>query len=129
MIKPNRDKNELWDKDCDYAGDSDSRRSVSGFVVYILGVPAFWRSEAQRSVILSSSGAEWVAISKVKEVMFMIQSLRSMKISVKLLVTVSMDNVGVNFVESNVTTMTCWQYVNEYVENRIICVCEVSGEL
>ena len=42
-IEPNRDKNILWDMVCfsdsDYADDPDARRSVSGFILYILVVP------------------------------------------------------------------------------------------
>ena len=86
-IEPNfdKDKNEPWElvcfSDSDYAGDPDSRRSVSGYILYIKGVPICWRSKAQRSVTLSSSEAEWTALSEaVKEIMFVIQLLQSMKI-------------------------------------------------
>ncbi len=66
--------------DSDYAGDPDSRRSVSGFVDYVYGVPISWRSKAQCSVALSTSEAEWVAASEaVKDVMFVLQLLQSMK--------------------------------------------------
>ena len=45
--------------------------------------------------MLSSSNAEWVALSEaVKERMFVIQWLRCMKISVKLLFMVRVSNVG-----------------------------------
>ena len=45
--------------------------------------------------MLSSEEGKWIALSKaVKEVMFMNQLLRSMKILVKLPVMVRVDNVG-----------------------------------
>ena len=70
--------------DSDYAGDPDTRRSVSGYVIYLCGVPISWRSKAQRSVTLSSTEAEWIALSEVaKEVLFMIQVLKSMGIELK----------------------------------------------
>jgi hypothetical protein len=52
-----------------WAGDTEATISVTGFIIYILGVPICWRSKGQKGVTLSSSEAEYVAISKVvKEV-------------------------------------------------------------
>ena len=66
-----------------------SRRSVSGFILYVLYVPDSWHSKAQKSVILSSSEAKWEAFSEVvKEIMFMIKLLGNMKISIELPVMV-----------------------------------------
>ena len=43
--------------------------SVSGFVLYVLGVPVSWRLKTQMSMTLISSKAEWVALSEgVKEI-------------------------------------------------------------
>ncbi len=36
----------IFFSDCDYDGDLDSRRSVSGIVLYVRGVPVGWRSKA-----------------------------------------------------------------------------------
>ncbi len=88
-IQPIQGSEQPWElvcfSDSNFAGDPDSRRSVSGFVLYVCGVPISWRSKAQCSVILSSSEAEWVVSSEaVKEVMFVFQLLQSMKIKVKL---------------------------------------------
>ena len=99
--------------DSDYAGDPDSRRSVSGFILYVRGVPICWRSKAQRSVTLSSSEAEWVALSEaVKEIMFVQQLLESMKIQVRLPIIVRVDNVGAIFMSKNVTTMNRTKHVD-----------------
>jgi len=57
--------------DSDWAGDSAIRISVTGFIIYQLNLPICWRSKSQKSVTLSSSKAEYVAISDaVKEVRF-----------------------------------------------------------
>ena len=91
--------------DSNYAGDLVSRRSVNGFIHYVLGVPASWESKTQKSVRLSTSEAKWVALSEaVKEIMFMIQLLGNMKIYVKLTVMVRVSSVGVKFMTSNITT-------------------------
>jgi len=47
--------------DSDYARDSETRISVTGFCVFLMGVPISWKSRAQRNVTLSSSEAEFMA--------------------------------------------------------------------
>ena len=54
-----------------YAGDPVNSRSISDFILYVLGAPVFWQSKGHSSMALPSSEAEWVALS-VKENMFMI---------------------------------------------------------
>ena len=72
-----------------------SRRIIRGFILYALGVPVSWQSKSQKSVSLSSSEAEYIALSKaVKEMMFIVQLLGSMKIAVKYPVMVRVDNIG-----------------------------------
>jgi hypothetical protein len=45
---------------------------VTGFIIYLQGAPVCWRSMAQKGVTLSSSEAEYVAISDaVKEIKFL----------------------------------------------------------
>ena len=123
---------------CDsyYAGDPDSRRSVSGYIIYVCGVPVCWRSKAQRSVTLSSTEAEYVAISEaVKELLFVIQVLEMMMIRVTYPVIVHVDNVGAIFMSGNVTTTSRtkhvdirYKFVNEYAEDGIIKIIFVRSE-
>ena len=58
-IEPMGNSNEPWEIICfsnsDYIGVSVSRQSVSGFILYVLGVPVSWQSQSQKSVSLSSS--------------------------------------------------------------------------
>jgi hypothetical protein len=37
------------------AGDAETRIRVTGFIIYLLGVPICWRSKGQKGVTLSSS--------------------------------------------------------------------------
>ena len=77
---------------------------------------------------LSSSEVEYIALSEVvKEVMFMVLFLGSMKLSIKYIVMVGVDNVGAIFMASNITTTSCtkhmdirYKYVKEYVEDGIV---------
>jgi hypothetical protein len=48
--------------DSDYAGDKNTRQSVSGYVVYLNGALIAWRSKAQKTVTLSSTEAEYMAL-------------------------------------------------------------------
>ena len=122
--------------DSDYAGDPDSRKSVSGYILFVRGVPVAWRSKAQCSVTLSSSEAEWISLSEaVKEIMFVLQLLGAMKIKVQLPVTVLVDNVGAIFMSSNVTTSSRTKhvdirtkYVRQYVEDGIVKIVFVRSE-
>ena len=67
-----------WDLVCycdsDYAGDPDSRHSITGYILYVRGVPMCWRSKAQKTITLSSAEAEWMVLSEAtKELIFVLQ--------------------------------------------------------
>ena len=47
--------------DSDFAGDIDSRRSTSGYVVMYNGAPIVWKSQKQPTVALSTTEAEFIA--------------------------------------------------------------------
>jgi hypothetical protein len=48
--------------DSDWAGDSETRISVTVFILYLMNVPVCWRSMSQKGVTFSSTEAEYVAI-------------------------------------------------------------------
>jgi hypothetical protein len=41
--------------DSNWAGDSENRRSISGFIIFFLRCPVIWKSKQQQSATLSSS--------------------------------------------------------------------------
>ena len=49
--------------DADWAGDVADRKSTSGYVFMLLGAPVSWGSKKQSSVSLSTSEAEYIALS------------------------------------------------------------------
>ena len=82
--------------DSDFANDKDTRYSVYGYIIYFCGVPVVWKSKSMKSVVMSTTEAEYVAVSEVvKEIKFLYQMLRSMEIKVPLPIKVQVDNVGV----------------------------------
>ena len=87
--------------DSNYAGDLVGKRSVTWFIWYVLVVPGSCHPNMQRSMMLSRSEAEWASLLEtVKEIMFVIQLLLSMKISIKVAVTVKVNNVETIFMDS-----------------------------
>ena len=57
--------------DSDFAGDKETRRSVSGYCIYLFDCLICWKSKGQKHVTLSSTEAEYVAMAEVcTEIMF-----------------------------------------------------------
>ena len=139
-IAPKFDNDKQWELTCYsdryYAKEPKTRRSVSGYILYVKGVPICWRSKAQRAVTLSSSKAEWFALSEaVKEIVFVLQLLESIHIKVKIPIIVKVDNVGAIFLSGNINTGSRskhidirTKYVNEYVEDGMLKIIFVSTE-
>ena len=53
--------------DADWAGDIESRRSTSGYVLMLNSGCISWRSKKQRTVALSSTEAEYMALSEATQ--------------------------------------------------------------
>ena len=117
----------LW-SDSDWAGDKDNRKSVSGLILFVLGVPVMWRSKQQKTVALSSTEAEFIAASEaIKEVVFVIQVLVSIGIAVETPVVVRVDNMGAVFMSENQSSAsrtrhidTRWHYTRDLVNEKVI---------
>ena len=59
--------------DADYASRSTDRRSVSGGVVMCAGGPVSWHSKTQKCVTLSTTQAEYVAVSDMGKVILFLR--------------------------------------------------------
>ena len=78
--------------------DSDFAR----YIIYFCGVPVAWKSKSMKSVVLSTTEQEYVAVSEVvKQIKFLYQMLRSMEIKVPLPIKVQVDNVGAIWLANN----------------------------
>ena len=86
----------------DFAGDQDTRRSVSGFVIYLNNAPINWRSKSQRSVTLSSTEAEYVAVSELSmEILFAAKTVEFLGMEVNYPIKVFVNNIGAIFFIKN----------------------------
>ena len=91
--------------DSDFASDKETRISVFGYIIYFCGIPIAWRSKGMKSVVLSTTEAEYMALSEVvKELKFIVQLLQTMNIEVELPITVHVANVGAIWLSNNRTT-------------------------
>ena len=89
-----------------------------------------------KSVVLSTTEAEYMALSEVvKELKFIVQLLKTMKVKLELPITVDVDNVGAIWLSNNRTTSdrtkhidirTC--FVKEYQEHGKIIIKFVNSE-
>jgi hypothetical protein len=65
--------------DADHAHDTLTRRSVSGILIFVAGMPVKWYSKRHKTVETSSYGselvAERIAIELVQEVRYKLQML------------------------------------------------------
>jgi hypothetical protein len=130
ILKPNEDKK--WEiqaySDSDFAGDSDNRRSISGYIIFFSGVPISWKSKGQKSVTLSSTEAEYMAMSETAmEILYIAGLLTFMEIQVEYPIRVHVDNVGAIYLAEQATSSirtkhidTRYHFVREYIEDGII---------
>ena len=88
--------------DSDFANDKNTRYSVYGYITYFCGVLLAWKSKSMKSVVLSTTEVEYVAVSEVvKEIKVLYRMLRSMEIKVPLPIKVQVDNVGAIWLANN----------------------------
>jgi hypothetical protein len=81
--------------DSEYASDKDTRISVYGYILYFCGAPIAWKSKAGKSVTLSSTEAEYFALSEIaKEAIFVKQVVDSMGLNLVYPITIKVDNIG-----------------------------------
>ena len=89
----------------DFASDKETRISVFGYVINFCGMPIAWSSKGLKSVALSTTEAEYMALSEVvKELKFIVQLLQTTNITVELPSTVHVDNVGAIWLSNNRNT-------------------------
>lgn len=80
--------------DADWAGNAVDRRSYSGFAFIFAGAPVSWEARKQRTIALSSTEAEYMAISEcTKEAMYLRDVLNSIEVKCECVILFN-DNQG-----------------------------------
>ena len=81
--------------DSDWAGDIATRRSTTGFILLLGGMPITWKSQLQPCVTLSSTEAEYVAACLcAQEVMWLRRLMEELGAKQVAPTTVYEDNDG-----------------------------------
>jgi hypothetical protein len=122
--------------DSNYAEDKETRFSFYGYAIYFCGVPIAWKSKSGKSVTLSSTEAEYFAISEVaKEILFVKQVLESMGIQIEYPIQIKVDKVGAMFLCNNFSTSQRTKhidigrhFVRGYIDDNILKVVFVRSE-
>ena len=104
--------------------------------MHLCNVPILWKSRLQKTVSLSSTEAEYYALSEAsKEIKFIVQVLLSIDIKVKLPVIVHVDNIGAIFMSENNTATSRtkhidarYHFVREFIEDGFIKIIFVKSE-
>ncbi len=122
-MKPTPDTNLEAYVDSDFAGDLDSRRSTTGYLVYFCGVVVAWKSKQQGGVTLSSSEAEYFAISEVAtELLFIKQIVDFLKVDLQLPMITHIDNNGAIYLANNSISGSR----TKHVDTRVHFVCDIT---
>lgn len=88
--------------DADYASDSVTRKSTSGFVVTLGNAPISWASRLQKSVAQSTTEAEYVAIADcTKDILWYIQLCKELNIPIQPPIRIMSDNQGAILLTKN----------------------------
>lgn len=122
--------------DSEYAGDKDTRISVYGYQLYFCGALIAWKSKSGKSVTLSSTEAEYFAISEIaKEAIFAKNVLETMGIQLEFPIIINVDNTGAIFIANNYAVGQRTKhidvrthFVREFIEDGIIKVIFVRSE-
>jgi hypothetical protein len=122
--------------DADWAGDIDSRRSTTGYLFTIGGVPVSWKSKKQATVALSTAEAEYMALSAAtQEVSWLRKFLANFGFSLSDATVIFEDNQGCIALAKNPIAHERtkhidirYHFVREQIEAKTIDVRYISTE-
>ena len=120
--------------DFNWAADPIKRRSITGYFFKLAGRIFSWQSRAQKTVALSSTEAEYMALSGCSRQAVWIQALLK-ELGYKIpIVLICGDNQGLIFIGSNPVQEQhskhidiCYHYVRQLIEEKKIELFFVEG--
>ena len=121
--------------DSDWASDSQGRKSQSGYLLQLAGGAISWTSRAQRTIALSSTEAEYMALSDCsRQVVWMHTLLGELGYHLKP-VPICGDNQGSIFIASNPVTEKRskhidirYHYIREVIERKLAELFFIDGD-
>lgn len=122
--------------DSDYAACKATRRSVTGYAVFMEGAPITVKSSMQKTVALSVTEAELMAgVTCAQDMLYARKVLESLDLKVKLPMLLEMDNKGAVDLANNWTVggrtrhiETRQLFLRELKEEGVLSIKWKSGE-
>ena len=113
--------------DSDFDINKENRHSTTGFLINLGNNPIAWKSKMQPFVALSSSEAEYIALSLCSAALsFSSHILQDFDIKIDFPITIYEDNTGVIFMANNPTIgqqtkhiSIKYHHVRELIENNV----------
>lgn len=113
ISKPNVNDRLLGFCDADWAGNSDNRRSTTGFLFTLYGSPISWKSKLQASTALSSVEAEYISLcAAAREAKWTRQLLFELGFPQDSATTIFEDNKGCISISGNDRTDTRSKHID-----------------
>lgn len=88
--------------DSDWAGDRDDRRSTTGYTFILSGGAVAWATQKQRTVALSSTEAEYMALTETsKHAQWTVSLLQQLSFDLDLPIDIFTDSEGAQAISAN----------------------------
>lgn len=122
--------------DSNYATDTENRKSITGFLIYMNGCLIAWKSKQQGSVTLSVSEAEYIAAAHcAAEMFFLYQVLQTLDMPVILPMVLKTDSDGCKKMSQNWSTQGRTKHIDvrhhflrELQDKKLLRVKHIPGE-
>ena len=134
LLRPSTQSDLLVYSDADWAGCPDTRKSTSGYAVFLGDNLVSWSSKRQNAVSRSSAEAEYRAVANVvAEVSWLRQLLVELHVPLRRTALVYCDNISTVYMSSNPVQHQRTKHVEidlHFVRERVatgdVCVLHVS---
>ena len=122
--------------DTGFAMDVDTRRSITGYLIYFCEALIAWNSRLQKNVTLSSMEGKYVGLSEIStEILFVRDVLVFVGIQIQYPIIVHVDNKGAIFL-ANIDTLgqrtkniqNHYHFTREYMQDGILKIVYISNE-
>lgn len=116
--------------DSDYAGDTETRRSTTGYIIFLSNCPISWCTRRQPIVALSSTEAEYIAAAECcKELLYLKSVIQELLNSNSVKVTMFVDNQSaIRIIENGVINRRSkhidvrYKFIHEKVKNGDVTI-------